>query len=114
MAEFQWIDSALSRVVYPECLSVANVISRGCGSCARMQVLTSAEFAALKGAGQLCRTQQGGWTVDALTGAAGTGAESRPAKRPRAEEGGNAPAVAGEDAGVQEPRGLLGRRCAIM
>ena len=69
------------------------------------------EFAALKAAGQLCRTQQGGWAVGT---AAGRGAETRPAKRPRAEENGNAAAAAGEDAGAQEPRGQLGRRCAIM
>ena len=77
-----------------------------------MQVLTSAEFAALKAAGQLCRTQQGGWTVDAAAGAAGSGAQGRPAKRPRAEEDGNT--AAGEEAGTQEPRGQLGRRCAVM
>ncbi len=77
-------------------------------------MLTSVEFAALKAAGQLCRTQQGGWAVGTAAGAAGSGTETRPAKRPRAEENGNTAAAAGEDAGAQEARGLLGRRCAIM
>ena len=79
-----------------------------------MQVLTSAEYSALKARGLLHRTGQGGWsTVGA--GELDGGADGRPVKRARPQEDADADMGLVGDADAEGQRARQQhRRCAIM